>query len=709
MKNNKYIKLKKLFYPKLLIQRKHEFEHIKYYYLELMDNYSLKLRQLHNLEEFNTRIGFINKYNEKILKYTLVNEKSLIENPKIHNIAYSYYRFLYAMIKYIYDSKSSVGILENFYRFAVRVMEVSIILSIHQIKVSDLWFDDKKDFYQAFFVTSFFIDKKKIAFNDLELNLIVIGNSGTEYPYIAINTKNENPIKYHSTIKFPRIKSNDPLEKLLSFFKYSEKSQISNVYYCETSKKAPKAPNNLGLLDLVPLDDPLSKREVQLDRTLINSQNTENGIFKINNESDLEKIARQRTSFQTNKQENLADNIADYNSSTDNVKDSISSSQKEQIKKSQHKISIIEGMIKQKQIKSNFYLRSNYYIPVLENLSKFLIKNYNDTLESKLVLLSILLGVSYENILRFLLQDNIFIKYKQQKALLEVTLNSAYGGVSDNELYEIFESSGKTVTIELPSIVNNILKEVKQDLNNPKSKINQTSIEMSKSISTAISKKSSINEIIQKRIDAFLKKPSEYTIILKRKYLHQYSINYYIQTYSNSYTNFLFSRDKTSNMHTEISYTSTPSFQTNSSLWIMELMEKLHIYKILDVPQREFVPIVNNTPAGSNRIVQPAEFKRFITLMDSLPFVNKEEKLNTQMICIRYMLSILLTTREYTYSANLKSYSKREKILFLQEKARDYNNSKRIIPLTDLAVKIIDYFYKLKKGNHSAPKLLTLN
>lgn len=693
MKNNDYIKLKNLFSPLLLINHKQKFHRIQHYYLDLEDQYSLLKRQAYTLDSFEEKRFFIRKYNEKIFKFIQENELSLEENQKMHNIAYSYYRFLDAMIKYTYDSDSSAGTLENFYRFAVRVIEVSFILSFHFIKLADEWFNDQQDFYQSFFLKSFFIDTEQIAFKELELDRIIIGSTDTAYPYIAIDSKNEIVKKYYSTIRFYQTKSNDPFKKLLSFFKHKEKSQISNVYYCETFSKIQKESNPLGHFDLLPLDDPLREKYLQLDRSFINSKNTENGILEINHESDIEKIARIKTSFQTNKQENIVDAIDNYNDSVNTVKDSISSSQKEKIKKNKFKIAIIEGMIKQKQIKSNFYLRSNYYIPVLENLSKFLIKNYNRTLEAKLVLLSILLGISYENILRFLIQKNIFIKYKQKKAILEVTLNSAYGGVSDDELYEIFESSGKVVTIELPSIVNNLLTDVKKELENPNSNINITSIRMK----NTEKKESSVNKIIQKKIDAFLNKSFKNTIILKRRYLHQYSINYYMQTYSSSYTNLLFSQDKTSNMHTEASYTSAPSFQTNSSLWIMELLERLDVYKILDVPQREFAPIANIEPAGSNRIVKPEEFKRFITLVDSLQFIEAEENLNVKMICIRYMLAILLTTREYTYSASLKSYSKRDKILFLQEKARDYNNSKRVLPLTQLSIKIIQYFHQLKK------------
>jgi hypothetical protein len=67
------------------------------------------------------------------------------------------------------------------------------------------------------------------------------------------------------------------------------------------------------------------------------------------------------------------------------------------------------------------------------------------------------------------------------------------------------------------------------------------------------------------------------------------------------------------------------------------------------------------------------------------------------MIFIRYSLSLLIATRDYTTSCNLAEYSKKFKILTIQEKAKNVYHSKRLIPLTDRAIRIIDNFYLLKE------------
>lgn len=66
------------------------------------------------------------------------------------------------------------------------------------------------------------------------------------------------------------------------------------------------------------------------------------------------------------------------------------------------------------------------------------------------------------------------------------------------------------------------------------------------------------------------------------------------------------------------------------------------------------------------------------------------------MIYLRYSLALLLATRDFNNSCNLSQYSKRFKILLLQEKAKSIYTAKRAIPLCERAITEIEQFYILK-------------
>ena len=67
------------------------------------------------------------------------------------------------------------------------------------------------------------------------------------------------------------------------------------------------------------------------------------------------------------------------------------------------------------------------------------------------------------------------------------------------------------------------------------------------------------------------------------------------------------------------------------------------------------------------------------------------------MILIRYTLSLLLATRDFRNSCNLIDYSKSFQLLTIQEKSKNIYQSKRLIPLTNRASKIIENFYIFKR------------
>jgi len=61
---------------------------------------------------------------------------------------------------------------------------------------------------------------------------------------------------------------------------------------------------------------------------------------------------------------------------------------------------------------------------------------------------------------------------------------------------------------------------------------------------------------------------------------------------------------------------------------------------------------------------------------------------------------VLLATRRYNFSCDLQQFSKRKKLLFIHEKAKNTYSSKRIIPVNELGSLYIEKFYRLKDEYH---------
>ena len=83
--------------------------------------------------------------------------------------------------------------------------------------------------------------------------------------------------------------------------------------------------------------------------------------------------------------------------------------------------------------------------------------------------------------------------------------------------------------------------------------------------------------------------------------------------------------------------------------------------------------------------------------MSKIELENEYANLTLKMIYLRYVFCILLATRRYHFSCDLQQHSKRKKLLFLHEKAKNSYSSKRILPITELGSLYIEKFYRLKE------------
>jgi hypothetical protein len=183
------------------------------------------------------------------------------------------------------------------------------------------------------------------------------------------------------------------------------------------------------------------------------------------------------------------------------------------------------------------------------------------------------------------------------------------------------------------------------------------------------------------------------------------SLHYYRQTSNRSELYLLYTRSITTNDEARLCYCATRDRLYDVELWITELYKK-----IFDSSTRDVDIFQSKNWVGSPYYIKNGYFKQFIFEITKIKSKNDIATFNLNMILIRYTLSLLLATRDFRNSCNLIDYSKSFQLLTIQEKSKNIYQSKRLIPLTNRARKIIENFYILKeKYNISSysPVLLT--
>lgn len=164
----------------------------------------------------------------------------------------------------------------------------------------------------------------------------------------------------------------------------------------------------------------------------------------------------------------------------------------------------------------------------------------------------------------------------------------------------------------------------------------------------------------------------------------------------------LFFKRLSKNDEAKVCYTSMPAYYNLHQNWFVELQQVMGVDEILNkrfkIIERFEVDEATGKYIGSPYVVTPGKSKNFLNQLENLYKLTHDDLIadSLLMIYIRYALSIALATRDFTDSCNLMNYSKRFMLLSLQEKNKDDQTSKRIIPLCGIAHKLITKFYELK-------------
>ena len=402
--------------------------------------------------------------------------------------------------------------------------------------------------------------------------------------------------------------------------------------------------------------------------------------------------------------------------------------------------------------KRNLDLQSDYNLPEFETFKEFFLNNKSNNICFKIIELSFFTAIEIKKLILVLLGFDTQISYKSKKSLLEISINKKIftSALVDEELSK--NTKEQKCQINLPHDISilwadssNQLKEIfykkytnKEWLenikNNQDSNENEESDYNSKIINNleyfyefieaykndyksdfrefiSIFKKDHSSDQIKqveklsivdtfleefyKKIDDYLKlqlKNNKKRIILSLTSINKLFLHYYKKYNNYSELNLLYTQSISKNDEARLCYNTTRDRLINFENAMNELYNKIYD-KNHDSLLKE---ISENFWVGSPYFIKPGSFKKFIFEITKIKSNDIIEILNLNMIFIRYGLSILLGTRDFHNSSNLTEYSKELKILLIQEKAKNLYSSKRIIPLSDLALKLINIFNKIK-------------
>jgi len=358
---------------------------------------------------------------------------------------------------------------------------------------------------------------------------------------------------------------------------------------------------------------------------------------------------------------------------------------------SQHKQYQINHSIGASITTQNLNLDSNYYLPDIQKLQKFLAfiqKDVNNEFEKKIILLSLWLGISVEKLI-YAIKNN------------------------DNNIK--FISNNNKLTISFPkdifAKIYNPPKEIAKQVNNSKNVeilLNSSIAKDWKSLANELKSEYDIGVVITRFTTVLNKYKKEFNkrININLKSLPTLLMRYFRVFHKESDIPLLLIGEISKADKARGCYVSQKKRLYKLESWINEFQTIILSKSITNSKDLK----TNDDCIGSSMTVTPTGFKSFITSLLSIQSSDEIVNLNLNMIALRYILAIQISTRNFEHSCNLFDFSQRERILFLQEKNTNSDDSKRVIPLTQKCLENIEYFYHLKhkyKLNSYAPILLS--
>lgn len=670
----------------------------------------------------DSSIKYIKNINKFLQKNNIVLE-DLIKNDLSHTIVYEYWQNILNIYKHMQSHTNwSKDTLNNYVISSSRIQEFLIFLfKISNNDLLDIFINNFNYLQDSYY---FYMQTLKEKINEEYFSIKKVKKTNT----ILLDNQSNS---YYSSLNIQPFKD-DKITLFDHFFKLSD-HYVEEVFSLSASNNIIDGRNPSGQF---------GKRIPFLIVDDINVEKLYYGKIEKNTSDETQKEYNQR--YRKTQSPFYNKNAADLvnNEFFELVKNNDISSKYKRFK--------ISKAISNSITKRNLDLQSNYNFPELKVIKNIFVKeNRNQNIYFRVLLLSFLTGFEIKKLLHILLKIDTQVTYQITKSILKIKINKKVfaSDILDTlyaedikrqeceihlteEIIRLWQNTQRDIEKYysdrysdgkyLSKIIEKSQQELEDDdlryfLNNKTSTFQEIITELKNNLPQDKIKKIELLNIIDEISDDFYIDIDQYLksvvntypkrIKLSLSAISKLSLHYYRQTSNRSELYLLYTRSITTNDEARLCYCATRDRLYDVELWITELYKK-----IFDSSTRDVDIFQSKNWVGSPYYIKNGYFKQFIFEITKIKSKNDIATFNLNMILIRYTLSLLLATRDFRNSCNLIDYSKSFQLLTIQEKSKNIYQSKRLIPLTNRANKIIENFYILKKKyniSSSSPVLLT--
>lgn len=567
-------------------------------YKGFMRKFLLLEKSYLNNQNISTEIrDQINQYLTNLDDFYINNVKEIVQYKAL--IAFNYFLFLYKFYKYTKLENPSFEYVNEFRKCGIRTMEVALFIQNFSFGINDLFFNNETKIFYKNLLKIYEIDFNSEAVekkenNDTKLinNYIKIHRDG-----IFIGTEEER-YQYNSTV---RMAIGYKKVSLVSYLRLYEEG-VFKVYNTRNPKNKGTGQGGGGqFIDLVKLDlypKALYYQNRVVFNWKIDDKKKDRYESNYDNDEEYESInkSRKQASKSDGKVYTIKDDVKKYNDFIDEQQYKLK--EKTLNNENTYKKFKINTAIGHLSAKSNMSLDSQYNIPKFELLKQFFeIIESKDSFEYQLLVSSIVLGIEPSRLIAMKLKLTTDMQLIHGDKI-RLDLTTAYAQVNNYKIYEksknivefiiptyiehFFKNSEETLFLELdkqikknkPLIGEDVLveyngckttKDLHQFLVNNFDEENITTIYNS----LVDEKKKSLSKYLTQQRKKFKK-----NILLRIKNLHTYSLHYFKKFHKHSDVNLLFLKNKTANIHTQLTYVRTTKNLTRIAQWFDELMKE---------------------------------------------------------------------------------------------------------------------------------------
>lgn len=659
----------------------------------------------------DTNDVIVKKYSEKIAIFLEEHHPiTLIDHTNSTSVKLLLFNYWYILLVYQKNTTWKEGTRTKYINSAIRIIEFIIfVCSINSDRLQRLFFSVPKD-------TVLFLHFQKILESIDEKKFTIAFDKNNEV-YLSENES------YKSVITTQP--GGESSRNMFTFYFMLDNHQITNMYNIEKSKNSIDGRNPKGgNWKRTPFMD----KEEYLEQLLpfdVKDKGKENSI-----------------EFESRKKKIVPLDLEDASLIFGELDQEKTPNLKKINFSSPYKRYLINKAIGQSISKQNLSLRSKYNIPDIEILSSMfghMIKE--ESLSANLIFLTVVFGIKTEKLIYAVSGFDSHIRLNKRDSKLKI---DSLGKIKVFAAYEIDNeiaknSDKKEVEICLPQIIVRVWEETRRLLSekyNYALKRMMDTYNNTLELNEILDKDIAVSQKHQKVLEVFedYKVEKEDLLILPpqitkeiedesreflKKHVDDFSKNVTLkyQTLPLLFLHLFKTRKQESDIHllfsgvmnkndeARLCYASVPSRLLHYESWQIELIALLGLDVTLDEKysiqtRRNSTPFVQTDQwFGSRLYIKGTYFQKFLLDLLSLRFENEIDQINAKMIFLKYMLSCLMGARDFTASLSMAQYSKREQMLFIQEKGKNLFSSKRIIPLTSNGVSLVEKFLQLKKAH----------